>query len=209
MFKLFVLLGFSFLFIDTDTCPLLNVSIYKQDIINPKDDSNYGVGDDDLFSADDFSVIKVKNGKAENVTSKLNDYNLLSAYKGFLKPDEFDTLDVIIFFKGLTHLKSADTLICIKSIDFFNGNRASLSAWKKSGRVEEIALYHNRACLGRANMANTFKCQSISFGSSNFVYNRRGQRDTIRVVLKSLYKNSVLPSSYSISELKLNGIKFY
>jgi hypothetical protein len=87
----------------------LSVSISASDTFDSGTDTAYGVGDDDMFTANDIEVFKLSNGHCVDVANNLNDYNLTTALKGCLRNSQPDTFGLIINFPGLYGGKKGDT----------------------------------------------------------------------------------------------------
>lgn len=187
----------------SDTCNSLDVFISDNDTYNYTEDSQYGVGDDDLFSVAEFIIYKVNKGRSTDVSNLLSDYNLTTSLSLSLENENVDTFDIIIKFPGLNDLK-IDTIGLISNVTIFNGNRKSPALWSKSGKVKMVGLLHNKVVLGCAELKDTYKYQSISIPSP--VVLLRGKIDTISVLVKSLYNDE---KGYSLSEIKLEGERYY
>lgn len=183
--------------------------INENDTINYEEDIDYGIGDDDLFQADDFKIIKTTGDTIGSEINKLNDYNLATFYKSNFVTGKNDTLLLIVSFPGLRRGLNRDTTIVIDEISFFNGNRHSKKEWEMSGKVKAISILNNHQLIGDFKLADTYKYQSIWLNSRS-IANIRGTTDTIAIVIKDIYPGiGKEADSYSLSEIKFGGIKKY
>jgi hypothetical protein len=184
----------------------LSVSVAASDTFDVESDMAYGVGDDDMFTANDMGVLKLSNGQYINAAHQLNDYNLTTAFSGHLANGQPDTFLLIINFPGLYGGKG-DTAIIVNEIEIFNGNRKNLSAWKNNGAVRDVLVYNGYMLSGAAVLEHTFKSQTIDLSRCP-IYNLRGNADTIRLLVNSIYANKK-DSTYCLSEIKLWGKRMY
>ena len=139
------------------------------------------------------------------MSSKLNDYDLTTAAKYHFNGN--DTILIVIYFPGLSDGDRRDTLISVKKLDLFNGDRRSYSTWKKSGGIKKISLAINQTVIDTAIFfQNTYKIQEADF-SFKPLYSMRGYKDTIRIVVKEIYPG--IDNEYNISELKLGARRYY
>ena len=186
----------------------LLVTTARYDTLNPATDSLYGVGDDDLFTARDPEMYKVKDGKWKEVSDLINDYDLTTCIEGQLGPGQSDTFSIIIAFEGIANNPDTDTNGIVNTIDIFNGNRKSLSFWEKSGKVKDIQIWHNSTFQGAARLRNTYKCQSVNL--KHPVPLLSGQADTFSIIIQSCYSSTQQENyKYAISEIKPDGERKY
>lgn len=189
-------------------CDTLSVTVSQIDTFDYERDSQYGVGDDDLFMANQPKVYLVSNGKAKNLAKSLDDYNLTTSADLIMGPSHPDTLILVVEFPGLNSNISKDTLAMINSIGIYNGKRKSNIDWEKSGKIKNIEVFHNKTFEGYATLLNTYKYQSVNFKKP--VILNRGRIDTFSIIVKSTYSKKLLSGEqYSISEIKLEGEKKY
>ncbi|HET8573613.1 MAG TPA: hypothetical protein VFL76_07055 [Edaphocola sp.] len=80
----------------------LSVTISRNDTLDPAD-SLYGVGDDDLFTANEPEFYKIKDGKWKVVSGLINDYDLTTSVDGQLSHNQPDTFSIIVTFPGIAH----------------------------------------------------------------------------------------------------------
>ena len=184
---------------------ILPVILFENDSIDSVADKEYGVGDDDLFSNDNFKIYQIKEGKYVDVSTKLNDYDLTTSVVSTFYQNEKDTIALVVDFKGLYNLNK-DTVATINGIDIFNGNRANIEEWTKQGSVQDIKILNDNRIIGRATLKKTYKGQTISLENAPIV-NLRGKSDTVFVLIESIFNGSAKSNSYSISEVKLQGTK--
>ncbi|GAA4450436.1 hypothetical protein [Rurimicrobium arvi] len=188
---------------------LFRINVAEQDKIDSKTDKEYGIGDDNLFDADEFNVYKLTNGFYKNVSNVLNDYNLSTAFSGNLSAGYNDTLLAIIDFPGL-HVKynnNVDTSVVINQIDFFNGNRKSAKDWKKGGALKSVLLYRNSIFLGKIILYDTYKMQSVLLPKP--IVCLTNSVDTLKIIVEEIYSKNGSLNCYYLSELKFEGTKKY
>lgn len=191
-----------------NNCDTLSVIVSQTDTFDYEADSQYGVGDDDLFTANDPKIYKINNGKWNDISNILDDYNLTTSVDLLLNNKNPDTFCIVVKFPGLTSLSNIDTLGLVNSIAIFNGKRTSVSYWKKSGKVKEIELLHNGLSQGCTQLINTYKYQTVNFKKPIALL--KGKSDTFSIIVKSTYPISKIElQKYSISEIKLEGERRY
>ncbi|MDI9312560.1 MAG: hypothetical protein QM535_20280 [Limnohabitans sp.] len=183
----------------------LPVYVSKNDTFDIEADMEYGIGDDDLFSANNFKLYRFDSGVLHDASDMLDDYNLTTAAK--FKHKKSDTLFAIFSFPNIISSEK-DTLAIIKSITIFNGNRKSMQKWKVSRKIRQLEFFHRGNILGCAELQNTFKYQNVNLLHNIYVHPK--QSDTIIIVIKSIYSNTINKSNtYEISEIKIEGEKKY
>ena len=187
-------------------CPRLSCDVVVNDNLDGDLDSDYGIGDDNLFTAAEPVFYIVKKQKVKIISGLLNDYNLQTAFWGRNK-SSYDTLCIIFNFKGLAKNKKKPVIL-INEIDFFNGNRKNLVEWKKSKKIKEIAVVFNNKCIGETTLQNTYKMQMVKLGN-NCLSIYGGRPDTLKLVIKSAYQQVNNDLEYAISEIKFSGLKYY
>ncbi|RFS21195.1 hypothetical protein DVR12_17835 [Chitinophaga silvatica] len=182
----------------------ISVNTIESDTMNFEEDSNFGIGDDDAFTAEDFTVHRVRDGLVSDDIKKLNDYCLTTSVKS--KFSGRDTFMIIIWFPGIAGRRN-DTLISVSKLEIFNGDRSSYHNWEKSGGIKKMSLAINQEVLDSAIiLENTYKLQIIDF-SYRPLYNISGNRDTIKVIVEEIYPG--VNGTYGLSELKLDAWRFY
>lgn len=188
-------------------CPKLSCEVIEDDEFDNELDSQYGDGDDDLFTAGEPSFYIFKSNEIENINGLVNDYNLQSAYFGRCK-NTYDTIYVVFNFKGLKGNQDKP-VIKIDEIDFFNGNRKSLEAWKKSKNIKELEVIFRDKCIGKVTLQNTYKMQVVKFNNNNLsIYGNKS--DTLSLIIRSIYEPEINNHmEYAISEIKFCGTKYY
>lgn len=191
-----------------DTLPTVNrvvVSTTENDNMNFEEDSNYGIGDDDAFTAEDFKVYRIKNDSTSPALRGMNDYSLTTAVTGSFSGR--DTIILVIWFPGLVNSERKDPLISVSGLSIFNGNRHSYQLWKESGGIRKMSLAINQQVLDTGIiLQNTYKHQYLDF-SYKTLYNFSGHRDTIKIIVEDIYPEK--DNEYSISEIKLDAIRYY
>jgi hypothetical protein len=138
----------------------------------------------------------------------LNDYNLQTAFqsKGF-ESIKADTIGIITDFSSMKS-KKREVAVIIKDLSIYNGYRKDIKNWNNSIKVKDIAISYHNKCIGTATLANTAKMQWVDLGV-NSISLFKGNVDTIKVIVKSVYPSSKKTTNYSLSELKLNGVRKY
>lgn len=198
-----ILGGCSFIASNENLCQNLSVHVAENDTINFDDDSEYGVGDDNIFTYQEFYLVSsdtIKNIELE----KLNDYNLSTAYLNNTFNGKFDTLYIINDYSEYPKVYS-DTALVIDNVSIFNGNRLSLNDWEKSIKVKDMEIHHKGQCFGKFSLENTYKAQFVNL--NNGIPILYGTKDSIMLVIKSVYAPPTNTVGYSISEVKLDGYK--
>lgn len=185
----------------------LSIEVWESDTFDVESDNNYGVGDDDMFTADDLHIYKLSGEKPVDVAGKLNDYNLTTALRSSFVSDKRDTFILVVNFPGLAGRQKIDTNIVVDKIEIFNGNRKSPVDWKKGGAAKEIVVYKNTVVLGSLALENTYKKQTINLLRTP-LYNVTGATDTIKLVVTSIYPGAK-NNTYYLSEVKLRGERRY
>jgi hypothetical protein len=205
--KVFLCLVFYFIFCSFfifKDCPLLNVLIASNDRLS-QEDSNFGAGDDDLFTGDDDCKIYTLRKGVPIKTRKLNDYNLQTAYE--YKPNMNNKEDTLIAFFDLPGFRSRnDTILIIDELNIFNGNRKSITDWKKSVKAKNIQLLYRDKCIGNLTLKNTYKMQTIKLRYNSLVV-KGGER--LKIIVTTTYDSLNLKKGYSLSEITFSGIKKY
>jgi hypothetical protein len=193
---------------DTHICKPLKIIIAKNDNINEVEDSDFGVGDDDLFTGDDVFFYVFKNNKCIKRIIALNDYNLQTPHSNkYFSSSVPDTIVVLFDFSAMKKIKH-DTAILINTIRVFNGDRRSLSKWTNSVKVKDIEIWYRKKCIGIAKLENTFKMEDVILGR-NSIPIFSGSKDTLQLIIKNTYSLSNIKTGYYLSEIKFDGIKNY
>lgn len=190
-----------------DNCPQLKLAISASDKIDRTEDTSFGVGDDDLFAANDVKFHVMSMGRISEEIVTLNDYNLQTAYhREKLPSNKVDTLLAMIDLKGLRKIQQ-ETAVVVNEIQVFNGDRKDLISWKNSVKAKDVEFRYHSMCIGEVTLNNTLVMQSISLGKNSIAL-FGGGLDTLQII-KSVYPSASITTNYSLSEIKFAGLKNY
>ena len=189
-------------------CRALSVYVSQADTFEVETDREYSVGDDDLFMANEMKIYQLDKGNLNDVSSKLNDYDLSTSMDYKFDINSYDTFMSIFSFPGLNEGINTNTLGVIDGITVFNGNRKNLSQWEKSGKIDQVQIFYNNKLQGCARLKSTFKYQKILLERE--IPLLRGKSDTLSLVIKSIYPlMGIKHNQFTISELKIEGRRLY
>lgn len=183
-------------------CNLVS-AVSKYDALSAEDTAS-GVGDDGIYTIREPEVFLNVKDKQRYSCRNLSDFNLRTAWV----MDTSEQSKVVVSYKfDLSAASGKEKAFRITKLFIVNGYRKSALVWVSNSRVRYVNMSIGNRLVGRVELADTYKMQSVDVTKLNMVA-FWGKVLEVSLTFDGFYAGTKFPNDIAISEIKFEGERF-